>query len=42
MIKKISNGSVEYDGFCIDVLNELAKGLKFRYALYDRMLIPRK
>ncbi|XP_078383344.1 glutamate receptor ionotropic, kainate 2-like [Oculina patagonica] len=32
--KKNSDGSFSYEGYCIDLLNELARNLKFTYEIY--------
>ena len=32
--KKLKDGSVSYEGYCIDLLNELARNLKFTYEIY--------
>lgn len=34
MSKKTEGGRISYSGFCIDLLDELAKILKFTYELY--------
>lgn len=32
--KRLEDGSIKYTGYCIDLLNELAKNLKFTYEIY--------
>ena len=34
MSKKLEGGSISYKGYCIDLLNELARHLKFTYEIY--------
>ena len=34
MSKKTEGGRISYSGFCIDLLDELAKILKFTYEIY--------
>ena len=34
MMKKHTHGAVTYEGYCIDLLNELAKKLHFTYDIY--------
>lgn len=34
MSKKTEGGRISYSGFCIDLLDELAKILKFTYDIY--------
>ena len=34
VVKKQTNGTISYDGYCIDLLNELAKMLKFTFEIY--------
>lgn len=34
MSKKLEGGSISYKGYCIDLLNELARYLKFTYEIY--------
>ena len=34
MSKKLEDGSISYKGYCIDLLNELARNLKFTYEIY--------
>ena len=34
MKKKIKDGGISYKGYCIDLLNELARMLKFTYEIY--------
>lgn len=34
MSKTLEDGSVSYEGYCIDLLNELASNLKFTYEIY--------
>ena len=34
MKKKHKDGSFSYEGYCIDLLKELARNLKFKYEIY--------
>lgn len=34
MKEKNEDGSYSYEGYCIDLLNELARNLKFTYEIY--------
>ena len=34
MAKKLEDGSISYRGYCIDLLNELTRNLKFTYDIY--------
>ena len=34
IIRKEEDGDVSYKGYCIDILNELARSLKFTYEIY--------
>ena len=34
MKEKHEDGSVSYEGYCIDLLKELARNLKFTYEIY--------
>ena len=34
MTKKLEDGNISYQGYCIDLLNELARHLKFTYEIY--------
>ena len=34
MRKKVEGGNVSFEGYCIDLLNELARSLKFTYQIY--------
>ena len=34
MKTKQDNGTITYEGYCIDLLNELARVLKFTYEIY--------
>ena len=34
MAKKNKNGTFQYEGYCVDLINELAKILKFKYEFY--------
>lgn len=34
MRKKLEDGSISYKGYCIDLLNELARYFKFTYEIY--------
>jgi hypothetical protein len=47
MYKNVAkNGTVTYRGYCIELITELAKRMKFNYEIYDvagfNMLIPKK
>ena len=35
MAKELEDGSISYTGYCIDLLNELARNLKFTYNIYS-------
>ena len=35
MAKKLEDGSILYTGYCIDLLNELKRNLKFTYDIYS-------
>ena len=35
MAKKLEDGSISYTGYCIDLLNELKRNLKFTYDIYS-------
>ena len=35
MAKKLEDGSISYTGYCIDLLNELKRSLKFTYDIYS-------
>ena len=35
MTKKLEDGSISYTGYCIDLLNELKRNLKFTYDIYS-------
>ena len=32
--RRLKDGSITYTGYCIDLLNELARNLKFTYEIY--------
>ena len=34
MRKNEEDGGVSYEGYCVDLLNELARNLKFTYEIY--------
>ena len=35
VVKEKTNGTISYDGYCIDLLKELAKILKFTFEIYS-------
>ena len=35
MTKKNKNGTLQYEGYCVDLINEVAKILKFKYEFYS-------